>query len=159
VSILDLKITDCMLFLDLPHNIWVHIFQNNWAQTCSLLFPSEIIRHLFTYNTMKAWSFSNLFKFPLQQRSPVSYIVIKENWWWFGAKESLNLWLQMNNPLKKSGYRSLVRWSFMKVPSLTTVIAAVLGFMLGTTFPISSFTKVLYIYIQYRERELNYVAT
>ncbi|KAJ1704273.1 hypothetical protein LUZ63_004052 [Rhynchospora breviuscula] len=36
---------------------------------------------------------------------------------------------------------SAVRCHFIMAPSLTTVIAAVLGFMIGTAFPISSFTK------------------
>jgi hypothetical protein len=47
----------------------------------------------------------------------------------------------MKNSLKDSGYWSLVRGKFVTIPSLTTVIAAVVGFMIGTAFPIFSFTK------------------
>ncbi|XP_078169778.1 uncharacterized protein LOC144564130 isoform X1 [Carex rostrata] len=47
----------------------------------------------------------------------------------------------MQISLKDSGCRSPLRHSFTMAFSLTTVIAAVLGFMIGTAFPIFNFTK------------------
>ncbi|XP_078169777.1 uncharacterized protein LOC144564129 isoform X2 [Carex rostrata] len=47
----------------------------------------------------------------------------------------------MQISLKDSGCRSSLRHSFTMAFSLSTVIAAVLGFMIGTAFPIFNFTK------------------